>query len=73
MEGKWTKESKDGYVIIHNPGGKDLGLAKDTRVQLITEDGLAFKDFWERVSWRPMRTGDFPQRNGQRTWQPGFP
>lgn len=45
MEGKWTKESKDGYVIIHNPGGKDLGLAKDTRVQLITEDGLAFKDF----------------------------
>ncbi len=36
---------RDGYVRIDNPGGRQLGLAPDSRVSILTVDGLAFKDF----------------------------
>lgn len=41
----WKKEEKDGYVLIKNEGGKTLGIAKGSKVNLIVQDGLAFKDF----------------------------
>lgn len=41
----WKKEEKDGYILIENEGGKTLGIARDSRVRLITRDGFAFKDF----------------------------
>ena len=39
---RWTSEKKDGYTLIHNPGGPDLGLHDGSRI--IERDGLAFKD-----------------------------
>lgn len=45
MEKKWNQTEKDGYVVIQNEGGKTLGLAKDSKVAVLTEDGFAFKDF----------------------------
>lgn len=45
MEQKWKKNQEDGYVQIENEGGAPLGLAKDTKVELLTVDGYAFKDF----------------------------
>ena len=45
MENKWKEERKDGFRLIHNEGGKTLGLAQESRVGVIIQDGLAFKDF----------------------------
>lgn len=45
MEQKWKKNQEVGYVQIENEGGAPLGLAKDTKVELLTVDGYAFKDF----------------------------
>lgn len=50
MDRKWSREEKDGYVLIHNEGGKTLGLAEGSSVPLLTADGFAFKDF--------MKTGE---------------
>lgn len=44
-EQKWTKKEEDGYILIKNGDGQTLGIAKDSRVQLLTVDGYAFKDF----------------------------
>lgn len=45
MGQKWKKVQKDGYVCIDNGDGQLLGLATDSRVKLLTENGYAFKDF----------------------------
>lgn len=45
MEKLWKEEQKDGFRLIRNEGGKSLGLADDSKVKLLTVDGLAFKDF----------------------------
>ena len=45
MNQKWTKREQDGYVLIENEGGQTLGLAVDSRVNVLTVDGYAFKDF----------------------------
>ena len=45
MEKKWSQEEKDGYRLIHNEGGKDLGISSGSRVAILSEDGYAFKDF----------------------------
>lgn len=45
MEKLWKEEQKDGFRLIRNEGGKCLGLADDSKVKLLTVDGLAFKDF----------------------------
>lgn len=45
MEKKWSVVEAGDYTRIENRGGKTLGLAKDSRVALICEDGYAFKDF----------------------------
>lgn len=45
MENRWKEEKKDGFRLIHNEGGKTLGLAEGSRVGVIVRDGLAFKDF----------------------------
>ena len=45
MNRKWTKTEQDGYILIENEGGQVLGLAADSRVGILTVDGLAFKDF----------------------------
>lgn len=41
----WIKKEKDGYDLIENPKGQTLGIAKNSRVQILTVDGCAFKDF----------------------------
>lgn len=41
----WKKTEKDGYILIENDGGKTLGIAGDSKVQLIVQDGFVFKDF----------------------------
>ena len=45
MEKKWNEAEKEGYRLIHNEGGKDLGISSGSKVTIITEDGFAFKDF----------------------------
>lgn len=41
----YKETEKDGYVLIENEGGRTLGIAKESRVNIICRDGLAFKDF----------------------------
>lgn len=42
---KWVEKEADGYVLIDNGDGQTLGIAKDSKVQILTVDGYAFKDF----------------------------
>lgn len=72
MEKKWNEAEMEGYRLIHNEGGKDLGISSGSKVTIITEDGFASRIFSEQASWRPMRTGDCPQQSGRWTWLPGF-
>jgi len=41
---KWTETAKDGYKLVNNEGGKQLGYSPGSGVTLITENGYAFKD-----------------------------
>ena len=45
MNQKWTKTKQDGYILIENADGQTLGIAADSRVNILTVDGYAFKDF----------------------------
>lgn len=45
MAQKWNRTEADGYTIIDNGDGKQLGVAKEGGADIITEDGYAFKDF----------------------------
>lgn len=45
MKKLWQEKEKDGYRLIHNKGGKSLGISPGSKVKIITEDGFAFKDF----------------------------
>ena len=45
MEQRWSRTEADGYTIIDNGDGKQLGVAKEGGADIITEDGYAFKDF----------------------------
>lgn len=45
MEKRWEKKQRDGYTFIVNRDGKNLGLAADSKVNILTIDGYAFKDF----------------------------
>lgn len=45
MEKKWEKRERNGYTLIVNQDGKNLGLAADSKVNILTIDGYAFKDF----------------------------
>lgn len=45
MEKKWKKQEREEYTLIVNTGGKNLGLAADSKVNILTVDGYAFKDF----------------------------
>ena len=42
---KWKIEEKDGYKRIENEGGAELGIASNSKVNVLTIDGYAFKDF----------------------------
>ena len=58
----WKKEEKDGYVLIKNEGGKTLGIAKGSKVNLIVQDGLAFKDFLGTGELMPYEDWRLPAR-----------
>lgn len=45
MEKKWEKKERNEYTLIVNKDGKNLGLAADSKVNILTIDGYAFKDF----------------------------
>lgn len=45
MDQQWTKTKKDGYLLIENINGPALGIATDSKVDILTVDGYAFKDF----------------------------
>lgn len=42
---KWKSIEKEDHRLIENQDGKTLGLGKDSRVNLLEQDGYAFKDF----------------------------
>lgn len=42
---KWTRKEEDGYVLIDNGDGQELGIATGSKVGILTVDGYAFKDF----------------------------
>jgi beta-glucosidase len=39
-----TEETADGWILVKNEGGKNLGYSKDSGVELIEDNGYAFKD-----------------------------
>lgn len=41
---KWTETKTDDFVIITNPGGRNLGHAPASDAKILTVGGLAFKD-----------------------------
>lgn len=41
---KWQEEQKDGYILITQKGGKDLGYSAESGVKILTSRGYAFKD-----------------------------
>lgn len=41
---RWSQEFKDGYVLITQKGGPDLGYSQESGVAVLTVDGYAFKD-----------------------------
>ncbi len=44
MKRKWHKEQKDGYILIVNEGGKNLGYSPESGVEILEVDGYAFKN-----------------------------
>ena len=44
----WEEKQMDGYRLIRNQGGRELGVADGSRGKLLTVDGWAFKDFLDR-------------------------
>ncbi len=44
-DGKWSEEeTEDGWIKVTNEGGKTLGYWPDSGIELIEDDGFAFKD-----------------------------
>lgn len=41
---KWTETERSGYRLVENKGGKTLGYSPESGIQLLTEQGFAFKD-----------------------------
>ena len=41
---KWQEEARDGYNLITQKGGKTLGYSPASGIQILTQDGYAFKD-----------------------------
>lgn len=41
---RWSQQEKDGYVLVTQNGGPDLGYSGTSGVGIITEKGFAFKD-----------------------------
>ncbi len=44
-EKKWEKRERNDYDLIVNAGGKNLGIATGSKINILTVDGYAFKDF----------------------------
>jgi len=41
---KWTETREDGYMLVKNEGGQQLGYSPESGVKLLTDEGYAFKD-----------------------------
>ncbi len=41
---KWTLEEKEGYTLVRNEGGATLSFDPKSGIQLLEDDGFAFKD-----------------------------
>lgn len=41
---KWTETQMDGYVLITQKGGPDLGYSEESGIDILTVDRYAFKD-----------------------------
>ncbi len=54
----WTKETTVWGTLIHNEGGKDLGIAGD--VPVLEKDGYAFKDLARRGELLPYEDWRLP-------------
>ena len=76
MEQKWTEKKEDGYRLIQNEDGPELGISEGSRVKILVVDGYAFKDlagagellpytyFWRRTKINP-----WLMRSVQKIWQ----
>lgn len=40
----WTKEEKDGYILVKQENGAELGYSSQSGARLIEQDGFLFKD-----------------------------
>ena len=40
----WTKEEKDGYILVKQENGAELGYSPQSGARLIEQDGFLFKD-----------------------------
>lgn len=41
---KWQEIKKDGFNLIINEGGQNIGYSPDSKINIIEEDGFAFKN-----------------------------
>ncbi|MCQ2142038.1 MAG: glycoside hydrolase family 3 C-terminal domain-containing protein [Bacteroidales bacterium] len=41
---KWQQQTKDGYILITQKGGRSIGYSPESGVQILTVNGYAFKD-----------------------------
>lgn len=41
---KWQEIEKDGFNLIINEGGQNIGYSPDSKINIIEEDGFAFKN-----------------------------
>lgn len=53
-------EKKDGYNLVRQENGPDLGYSSTSGVKIITVDGCAFKSFDGSDTLLPTKTGDCP-------------
>ena len=41
---QWTERKNEGFSLIVNPGGQNIGSAPASAIKILTVDGKAFKD-----------------------------
>ena len=57
---KWTLEEKEGYTLVRNEGGATLSFDPKSGIQLLEDDGFAFKD----LNRNGLRLSIFPSIKG---------
>lgn len=69
MEQKWTEKKEDGYRLLQNENGPELGISEGSRVKILVEMDMHLKIWQEPESYFRMKIGVYLMRSVQRIWQ----